>query len=98
MLRIGAGCRAKQRSQPRAEAPGVHQLGVHLDTHAPFDDQTMGQPVAQGLAVDDDDVLQERIAGVTLPGPCAARGQVTGQLIRQGLVIEREECRKAGHG
>ena len=53
---------AQDGAEPRSQAPGAEQVGVHLHDQTTLPDQPVREPVARAFAVDDDDVLMERLA------------------------------------
>ena len=57
----GFGDVFEDTGRPGPEPPRVHQLGVHVHAQIRGAEDGVREPVAYGLAVDKDDVLQERI-------------------------------------
>ena len=53
---------AQDGAEPRSQAPGAEQVGIHLHAQTTLPDQAVREPVARAFAVDDDDVLVERLA------------------------------------
>ena len=66
---------AQDRAEPRRQAPGAEQVGVHLHAQAAVADQAMREPVARPFTVDHDDILMERLAVRT----CQHLGEALGQ-------------------
>ena len=80
---------AQDRAEPRRQAPGAEQVGIHLHAEAAFTDKAMRKPVARAFAIDDDDVLVERFAVRT--------GQDFGEALGQRRHVEALIKVQSGH-